>query len=114
VKHNVVLNAGGRVVWDSEPSVGSKHDFSLVKEEKGVGCNLTIKQFFNPGRGESLSIMGDSGFQGLAKMVPGSVIPKRKPVGGELDDDDEAENRNIAHDREHGHRWSCGHETVCM
>jgi hypothetical protein len=42
--------------------------------------------------------MGDGGFQGLDKLVKGSIVPKRK-VAGELSEEDAQYNADLASDR---------------
>jgi hypothetical protein len=98
VKHVSTLNADGRVVWVSEPQPGAEHDFKTTKETKGLGHGFTIEQFFTADHGTHLPILAAGRFQGLGRLVPGSILPRRKPANAELDSDDEACN-TITHDR---------------
>jgi hypothetical protein len=47
----------------------------------------------------SKKVIGDSGYQGILKLHKNSETPKKKPRGGELTDDEKAENRRISSKR---------------
>jgi hypothetical protein len=93
-----VHNAAGRVAWLSETYPGAPHDFKVTKEGKGFTNGLTIAESFNYGRGQCDPIMGDGGFQGIDKLVKGSIVPRRR-VDGQLSPDDAVYNEQFAHDR---------------
>ena len=46
-----------------------------------------------------VKIRGDSGYQGLSRLHRLSETPKKKPKGGELTDEEKAQNRRIARER---------------
>ena len=48
---------------------------------------------------EGIKIQGDSGYQGILKLHKNSETPKKKPKGGELTDEEKAENRRISRER---------------
>ena len=66
---------------------GSAHDFRLYEESIGGAVSDEIK------------IQGDSGYQGILKLHKNSETPKKKPKGGELTDEEKAENRRISRER---------------
>ncbi len=45
---------------------------------------------------DDVAILGDTGFQGLDKQHPNVLLPKKKPRGGQLSDDEKAMNRLIS------------------
>ena len=66
---------------------GSSHDFKLYENSVGSAVSDRIK------------IQGDSGYQGILKLHKNSETPKKKPKGGELTDEEKAENRRISRER---------------
>ena len=65
---------------------GKKHDFALYKDA-GIYVLARIK------------IGADSGFQGIAKIHPNSVTPRKKTKNNPLSDDDKAYNRTLSSER---------------
>jgi hypothetical protein len=66
---------------------GKSHDFKLYKDEFGSAVAEWVK------------LMGDSGFQGILDFHKNSETPKKKPKGGELTDEEKAENKRISQER---------------
>ena len=66
---------------------GKSHDFKLYKDE--FGCAVA----------EWIKLMGDSGFQGITDFHKNSETPKKKPKGGELTDNEKADNKRISRER---------------
>ena len=56
-------------------------------------------EFFTVEHGRVLPGLFDGGFQGIGNFLPGSILPRRKPIGQELSDDDLAFNRRLSPDR---------------
>ena len=48
---------------------------------------------------DEIKIQGDSGYQGILKLHKNSETPKKKPKGGEMTEEEKAENRRISHER---------------
>ena len=46
-----------------------------------------------------IKILGDSGYQGIAKLHENSETPKKKPRGGALSAEEKSENRRISRER---------------
>ena len=66
---------------------GKTHDFKLYK--KTIGGRVL----------ESIKAQLDSGYQGIIKIHKNSETPKKKPKGGELTQEEKAENRRISRER---------------
>lgn len=86
-KNIVVSDENRRVLMLTETKPGSEHDYRMVKEEN-ILSNIP----------EGVGIWVDLGFQGIEKDNPqlAVVIPHKKPRGGELTEEQKAENRIIA------------------
>jgi len=65
---------------------GKKHDFRLFKE---AGINIH----------EDTEAQTDAGFTGIKKLHENSVLPHKKPKGGELTKEQKHENRAISSKR---------------
>ena len=48
---------------------------------------------------DKIKVQGDSGYQGILKLHRNSETPKKKPKGGELTQEEKAENRRISRER---------------
>ena len=48
---------------------------------------------------EDKKVQGDSGYQGILKLHRNSETPKKKPKGGQLADDEKAENKRLSTER---------------
>ena len=66
---------------------GSTHDFKLYEESVGSAVS------------EDKKVQGDSGYQGILKLHKNSETPKKKPKGGELTDEEKAENKRLSIER---------------
>ena len=66
---------------------GKTHDFKLYKDTIGGRVLESIKEQM------------DSGYQGIADIHRNSETPKKKPKGGELTEEEKAENRRISRER---------------
>lgn len=83
-KNTVVTDGTGRqIVYLGETTPGSRHDKALVEQDA-------------PPFPAGSRIEGDSGYQGL--MVEGATVitPIKKPLGGELTEEEKALNRRLA------------------
>ncbi len=65
---------------------GKKHDFKLFKESKIL---------IHP----EVSLLGDSGYQGMKKLHSNSFLPKKKSKKKPLTNEDKKNNQNIASQR---------------
>jgi hypothetical protein len=99
MKHMSVHSAAGRALLDSELYPGAAHDFRITNETKDVGHGFTVTPVFTAEHGMSLPMLVDGGFQGSGQLIPGGILPRRRPRGEDLDSDDEAYNDTIRHDR---------------
>ena len=66
---------------------GKTHDFKLYKDT--IGGRVL----------ESIKAQMDSGYQGIAEIHKNSETPEKKPKGGELTEEEKAENRRISRER---------------
>ena len=48
---------------------------------------------------EDIKVQADSGFQGIAEYHANSETPKKKPKGGQLTDEEKAENKRLSIER---------------
>ena len=48
---------------------------------------------------ECIRMQADSGYQGISAFHKNSEIPRKKPGGGELTEDEKRENSRISHER---------------
>lgn len=67
-------------------SNGKKHDFKLFKESK-VKINRNIK------------LLGDTGYQGIDKLIKNSETPHKKTKKKELTKDQKIENQELSSER---------------
>jgi hypothetical protein len=70
IKHEIVIDGGGRILSVSNPIFGKRHDFRIRKEGRPLP--------------KSEAKIVDSGYQGLQKLVSGVMLPfkgtKKKPL----------------------------------
>ncbi|MDR1463931.1 MAG: hypothetical protein LBJ11_01345 [Oscillospiraceae bacterium] len=66
---------------------GGTHDFTLYKNT--IGSRVL----------ESIKARTDSGYQGIVAFHENSETPKKKPKGGELTQEEKAENRCVSRER---------------
>jgi len=83
VKNNVLVNAKGAIVLLATPCEGKKHDKKIAD-----AAAFTLP--------EGSMLYQDTGFQGFALAGTTIFQPKKKPRGGELTDDEKAQNRSIS------------------
>jgi hypothetical protein len=84
LKTQVVVRPTGELIDVSDTVPGSQHDKSLY-DESGVADRL----------GSDEAMMGDKGYQGIQHAHP-SVLPHKKPKGGQLTDEQKAFNRRLS------------------
>jgi len=83
VKNNVLVNAKGAIVLLTATCEGKKHDKKIAD-----AAAFTLP--------EGSLLYQDTGFQGFALAGTTIFQPKKKPRGGELTDDEKAQNRAIS------------------
>jgi len=85
-QHTLVIEqARGRVIWTFFGK-GRRHDFKLF-QASGVHVHP-----------QTVSLQ-DKGYQGIQKLHSNSRLPKKKPRGGKLTQQDKASNRQLARER---------------
>ena len=82
----MVVNGQTRQVISTHHGRGPVHDFALYQRSK-----------VEPH--ESLEVLADSGYQGLAKLHAKSRTPRKKPRKSELTDEQKQSNRELARRR---------------
>ena len=96
IKVQALVSPLGLLIHFSNSVPGAVHDFTLFKDSKLEDLIKKENERCNQLYGENCTILGDSGYQGLSKRVPGAITPAKKPRGGRLDQDDILENKRIA------------------
>ena len=86
MKSQVVINGRTRQVICTHHGRGPVHDFTLYQRSK-----------VEPH--ESLEMLADSGYQGLAKLHGKSKTPRKKPRKSELTEEQKQSNRELARRR---------------
>lgn len=84
-KNIVVTNAKKRILVLTPSKHGRVHDKKLADK------NILASRI-----PEDVSILADTGFQGIQHIHPNSLLPKKKPRGGSLTDEEKAINRLIS------------------
>jgi hypothetical protein len=89
-KNLVITTEEKEILLLTETREGKVHDYGNFKDEK-IGEHLP----------KNISVVLDNGFQGIQKDYPGLtvVMPKRKPKGKELTQEDKENNREISSTR---------------
>ena len=87
LKTQVVVRPTGDLIHVSDTVPGSQHDKSLY-DESGVADRLESDD----------AMMGDKGYQGI-QHAHQSVLPYKKPRGGQLTDEQKAFNRRLSRTR---------------
>jgi hypothetical protein len=83
----LIVDAKSGEIICTAHAAGSQHDFKLYENSIGSAVSNEIK------------IQGDSGYQGILRLHKNSETPKKKPKGGQLTDEEKAENRRISRER---------------
>jgi len=84
-KNVIVANEKKRILILSPSKHGRVHD-----------KKLSDKNMLARGIPDAVAILADTGFQGLQHLHPNTLIPKKKPRGGFLTDEEKAMNRLIS------------------
>ena len=84
LKTQIVVRPTGELMHVSDTAPGSQHDKSL-DDQSGVADHLASDE----------AMMGDRGYQGI-QHAHQSVLPHKKPRGGELTDEQKAFNRRLS------------------
>ena len=101
----VMTTPDGLVIAISRTYQGSMHDITITREflgDLGAFAQDVLKADL-PKRTRKmiLRVLGDSGFQGLQKDLPGAsvVTPEKKPKGGELTKAQKRHNKRLSKER---------------
>ncbi len=84
LKTQIVVRPGGDIVDVSHTVPGSQHDKSLYDDSRVADCLASDE-----------AMMGDSGYQGMQHDHL-SVLPHKKPRGGQLTDEQKVFNRRVS------------------
>jgi hypothetical protein len=85
IKTEIIMTNKGKIIQLSSPFPGSVHDLSIRRESDPIP--------------EAKSIYADSGYQGLDKEYPHIKLPKKKPIGKPLNEEEEKYNKSVHHVR---------------
>ena len=83
VKVQIIIEANSKKIVHVAFDKGHVHDFTLFKKSTKRLSSL-------------LKFTADSGYQGLEKIMPNSITPKKKPRNGTLTDEDKQLNNLIS------------------
>jgi len=83
----LIVNAKNGEIICTAHAEGSVHDFKLY--ETSLGSSIS----------EEIKLKCDSGYQGILKFHKNSEIPKKKPRGGKLTDEEKSENKKLSSER---------------
>jgi len=86
-KNILITDKNRRIGYLSPPAEGKKHDYGMFKD------------LFPPGLfPKSITLWLDLGFKGVESDYPATTVmmPKKKPKGGELTDEEKARNKAIS------------------
>jgi len=86
MKTQVIVSKKTRKVICTDFCNGKKHDFRLYKES---GIRIA----------EETEVQTDTGFTGINKLHKNSVMPHKKPRGGQLTKEQKRENRAVSSER---------------
>jgi len=86
--HLGATDADKRILLLSEAYDGKDHDKGILNQEN-----------WSEHIPDDVKIQGDSGFHGLQNEYVNVEVPHKKPKGGELSDEQKAENRSLARER---------------
>ncbi|WP_425363764.1 IS5 family transposase [Candidatus Tisiphia endosymbiont of Hybos culiciformis] len=86
LKTQIVVDKKSKKIICTNFANGKKHDFKLFKESKIL---------IHP----EVSLLGDSGYQGMKKLHSNSFLPKKKSKKKPLTNEDKKNNQNIASQR---------------
>ncbi len=78
----MVDQANGKIICTAHGQ-GREHDFRIFKNSK-----VRLR--------EDIECLGDKGYQGIQKLHDNSRIPKKKPKGGKLSNEDKKSNQELA------------------
>lgn len=99
IKVQAFVSPEGLLMNHSKLVKGAVHDFNLFKNseliEKIKNENIICNRLFN----NNCTILADAGYQGISKLIPGSISPFKKSRNSELNDDQKAFNKKISHRR---------------
>ena len=112
MKTQALVNPAGQLIHHSHCVAGAQHDFSLFKnsglkdliEKENETCQRVIHSH--------CTVLGDSGYQGLANEIPGGVTPHKKPRNGELTEQQQQENSVIGRNRIIVENWFGRHKIL--
>ena len=75
---------------------GTIHDFKLFNDSNLIDEIMKENPKVQESLGCDATVLGDAGYQGMANLIPGAVTPKKKPRGGELDENEKEFNKKIS------------------
>lgn len=86
LKTQILINGQKEIICVHAGVIGSRHDYSVMKDS---GVDAWIP--------EGVELYVDKGYQGIEKDFPNMevMIPKKKPKGGELNEDEKKRNKRI-------------------
>jgi len=82
LKTEIRVTKKGRIAHVSETVPGTVHDFTLLEEGEEVP--------------QGTNVLADSGYQGIKNIHEQSEIPKKKPKGGELTEQEKESNKILS------------------
>lgn len=84
-KNTVIVDKNKRILYLSPSKAGKTHDKRMIDKEN-ILSNIP----------SDISILADTGYLGIDKLHPNTLIPKKKPRGGFLTKEDKEMNKLIS------------------
>ena len=112
IKTQAFVSPSGLLMHHSHCIPGAQHDMSLFRDsglkdliaKENAECQRTLNV--------NCTVLGDSGYQGLAHEIVGGITPHKKPRGGELTAQEQHENGIIGHHRIIVENWFGRHKAL--
>lgn len=112
IKTQALVHPGGLLIHHSHCVPGAQHDFNLFKnsglKELIAKENETCQRVLH----SKCTVLGDSGYQGLANEIEGGVTPHKKPRNAELSAEEQNENTKIGKSRIIVENWFGRHKVL--
>ena len=112
MKTQAIVSPVGLLMHHSHCVPGTQHDMSLFRESGLKDLLIKENQECQNVFHQNCTVLGDSGYQGLATEIQGGVTPYKKPRGNELTEEQSHFNDVIKHSRIIVENWFGRHKVL--
>ena len=112
MKTQALVSPTGQLIHHSHCIPGAQHDMSLFRESGVKEMILRENEHCQATFHSNCTVLGDSGYQGLANEINGGITPHKKPRNGELTDQQRADNEKINKNRIIVENWFGRHKVL--